>query len=152
MTLVIRSLQAVIILMITIRNRLVLGNLALLLILPLPRLLVCLRVSHLQLLHTKLDVLEQRISTSAAEVLTNNDTHELELLGVGSHGVCWDDPAALPEFVGNGELVVGELKLGVETEGDEGETLASALRHDDEAEGLQCLREVIGGVSDVGHD
>ena len=152
MTLVIRRLQAVVILMVTIRNELVLRDLALLLILLLPLMLVRLCVRHLQLVQDKLDVLEERVTTRTAEVLTNDNAHELELLRVRSHGVCWNDPAALPEFVGNGKFVVLKLDLGVETEGNQGETLASGLGHDDEAERLQGLGEIVGGVRDVGHD
>ena len=50
------------------------------------------------------------------------------------------------------ELVVVLLRLGVKTEGYEGQTVAGLLGHDDEAELLEGVGEVVSGAGQVRHD
>lgn len=68
------------------------------------------------------------------------------------HRVGGDDPGAAAELVGEGKLVVVLFELRVEAEGDQGETLAVLLGHDDEAELLEGFGEVVCGPGQVGHD
>ena len=54
--------------------------------------------------------------------------------------------------MGERELVVGAVFVGRHAEGHEREALARFLGHDDEAEGLEGVREVVGGAGEVAHD
>jgi len=117
-------------------------------------LLLLLRLQRLgidlaQRLHREPDIGNQRVAPAPAEILADDDAHELELLRVRRHGVGGDDPAVLTQLVGDGEFVVGEVLGGVEAEGDEGEAGAGGLRHDDEAEVFEGFGEVVGCAGKV---
>ena len=93
-----------------------------------------LRIHPFQRIQRQLDVIDQGVASSTGEVFSDNDSHELELLAVGSHGVGGHDPAALTQVMGNGELVIMVLGLGVKSECHEGQTFPSSLAHDKKAE------------------
>ena len=115
-------------------------------------LLDALRIHIIEDLHAELDIAQQLVASRLAEILTHDDAQHLEILGVRGHGVGGDDPGAATELVGERELVVVLLLLRVEAEGDEGETFAVLLGHDDEAELLERIGEVVCGAGQVGHD
>ncbi len=58
--------------------------------------------------------------------------------------------------MGEGELVVVLLVAVAvaagQAEGDQGETLAGLLGHDDVAQGLERVGQVVGGAGEVAHD
>lgn len=112
-----------------------------------------LRLVHIvQNLHAQLDILKQLVAAGLGKVLAHDDTQHLQVLGVRGHGVCGYDPATLAQLVGERELVVVLAGLLVQTECYEGQTCAALLRHDDEAELLERVREVVCGAGQVGHD
>lgn len=103
------------------------------------------------------DVGDEGVAAVLGEVLAHDDAQHLELAGVGRHRVGGDDPAARPQPVRQRELVVvALLRVGVrgrgEPEGDERQALARLLAHDDEAEGRESVRQVVGGAGQVRHD
>lgn len=152
MALAMLALQTMVILMGPLGHMRVLRDLALLLRLRLPTLLMRLRLNVLQLLHNQLKILNQRVASRAAKVLAHHHAHHLQLLTVRRHGVGRHDPAALAQLVRDGELVVFEVELGVDAEGDEGQAAAGGLGHDLEAEGFEGFGEVVRRVGQVGHD
>ena len=83
-------------------------------------LLYGLRIHLFQCIQRQLNIIDQGVASRTGEVFSDNDSHELELLAVGSHGVGGHDPAALTQVMGNGELVIMVLGLGVESECHEG--------------------------------
>jgi hypothetical protein len=105
-----------------------------------------------QSLHGKLDVCNQSITSAVREVLADNNTHHLQTLGVGSHGVCRDDPTTLSELMGDGELVKLVAVLRIKTEGDQRKTLAASFRHKQEAHLLNGGSQVVCSFSQVEHD
>ena len=115
-------------------------------------LLDALRIHIIEDLHAELDIAQQLVASRLAEILTHDDAQHLEILGVRGHGVGGDDPGTAAELMGKRELVVVLLLLRVEAEGDEGETFAVLLGHDDEAELLERIGEVVCGAGQVGHD
>jgi hypothetical protein len=102
--------------------------------------------------NAQFDIRQQLVTPTLAEVLADHHTQHLEILGVGRHGVSRDDPGAATQLVGESELVVVLACFGVETEGDEGETLAMLLGHDDEAQLGEAVGEVVGCAGQIGHD
>ena len=98
----------------------------------------------LQGLHNSMNVLDQHVAPSSAEVLAHDHTHQLELLAVRSHGVGWHDPGAFSELMSDRELVEMVLIFWVQAESDERQSFAASLGHDLEA---QCLNG--GGNSRV---
>lgn len=109
-------------------------------------------VQVLQQLHAELDIAQQLVTPRLGEVLADHHAQHLQVLRLGRHGVGGHDPGARAQLVGEGELVVVFVGGGVEAEGDEGEALAGLLGHDDEAELLEGVGEVVGGSGEVGHD
>ena len=83
-------------------------------------LLYGLRIHLFQCIQRQLDVIDQGVASGTGEVFSDDDSHELELLAVGSHGVGGHDPAALTQVMRNGELVIMVLGLGVKSECHEG--------------------------------
>ena len=96
-----------------------------------------------------LEVEDQRVAPAARKVLAHDDAHQLHLLGVWRHRVGRHDPAALAQVVRDGELVVQVLLVRVQAAGDQRQALAARLGEDDEAEGLECGREVVGRADQV---
>lgn len=90
-------------------------------------------VRLLEKTNAELDVVDEHVALAAGEILTDDNTEHLEVLGVRGHGVGGDDPATAAEGAGEGELVVAAVLVISEAEGDKRETLAQRLRHDDEA-------------------
>jgi hypothetical protein len=76
-------------------------------------------VLGMQGLDRLLDVQHQGVASAPAEILANNDAHQLERSRVRRHGVCRDDPAAFTELVGDRELVEMVAVLGIQPEGNE---------------------------------
>ncbi len=74
------------------------------------------RIHLFQCVQGQLDVIDQAVTSRTGEVFSNDDSHEFELLTVWSHGVGRHDPAALTQVMGNGELIIMVLGLGVESE------------------------------------
>ena len=103
-------------------------------------------------LDAELDIREQLVAAGFAEVLADDDAQHLEVLGVRRHGVGGHDPGAAAELMGQCELVVVLVGFGVEAEGDEGEAFAVLLGHDDEAQLLEGVGEVVCCAGQVGHD
>ena len=83
-------------------------------------LLYGLRIHLFQCIQRQLNIIDQRVASWTGEIFSDDDSHELELLAVGSHGVGGHDPAALTQVMGNGELVIMVLGLRVESECHEG--------------------------------
>ena len=79
-----------------------------------------LRIHLFQCFQGQFDVIDQGVASRTGEVFSDDDSHEFQLLTVGSHGVGGHDPAALTQVMGNGELVIMVLGLGVESECHEG--------------------------------
>jgi hypothetical protein len=101
----------------------------------------------------ELDVGEQGVASALGEVLADNDTQHLQVVGVWRHGVGGDDPAALAELVCERKLVVVTVFLAaLEAEGHEWESGAVLLRHDLEVKLLERLGEIVSGACEVGHD
>ena len=73
-----------------------------------------------QCIQGQLDIVDQGVASRTGKVFSDDDSHEFELLTVGSHGVGGHDPAALTQVMGNGELVIMVLGLRVESECHEG--------------------------------
>ena len=69
-----------------------------------------------------------------------------------SHRVSWNDPRTLTELVSECKFVVVLVGFFVETEGYERETGAVLLRHDEETQLFQRIREVVGCAGEVAHD
>lgn len=109
-------------------------------------------VHLLEQLLRHLDVCNQTVAPVLGEVLAHHDAQHLEVLGVRRHRVRRHDPPADAELMGQGELVVVAVLLGRQAEGDEREALAGLLGHEDEAEGLEGVGEVVGGAREVAHD
>ena len=78
------------------------------------------RIHIFQCLQGQLDVIDQSVASRTGEVFSDDDSHEFELFTVGSHGVGGHDPAALTQVMGNRELVIMVLGLGVEFERHKG--------------------------------
>jgi hypothetical protein len=111
------------------------------------------RLVHVaQRLHRKLDIVQQRIGARNAKVLAHHDAHQLQALAVRRHGVRRHHPAALAQLVRNGEFVKVVLVLGVEAEGHQRQAVAAALAHDQEAERLELVGDVVGRARQVEHD
>ena len=79
-------------------------------------LLYGLRIHLFQCFQGQLDVIDQGVASRTGEVFSDDDSHELELFTMRSHRVGGHDPAALTQVMGNGELVIMVLGLGVESE------------------------------------
>ena len=109
-------------------------------------------VHLLELVDGQLKVGDEGVAARAGEILADDDAHELHVFGMRGHGVGGDDPAALTELMGDGELVEGMFVFRVQTECDEGQTGATGLGHEDEAHLLHGRGEVIGGAGQVQHD
>lgn len=105
-----------------------------------------------QLRHGHLQVGDERIAAATREVLSNDHTQHLQSAGIGSHGVCWDNPATLTQLVGDRELVKLVAVLGIQAESDQRETVALGLGHEREAHALNCRSKVISRPSEVEHD
>lgn len=115
-----------------------------------------LHVRLLQQPQAESDVMDEHVASALGEVLPHDDAQHLELLGVRRHRVRGDDPAPGAQVVGERKLVVvavlSALGGALEAEGHEGQALAAALGHDDEAVALEDLGEVVGGAGQVAHD
>jgi hypothetical protein len=105
-----------------------------------------------QNLHAELDITEQLITSGLGEVLTNDHSQHLQVICVGSHGVCRHDPAAGTQLMSKCEFVVVFFEFRVQAESDEGETGSVLLGHDYKAELFQRLGEVVCGSREVRHD
>ncbi len=100
------------------------------------------------------DVGDQGVGAGPGEVLADDDAEHLQAVGLRSHGVGGDDPAANAEGVGQCELIVVLLVAvdGGQAEGDQGETFAGLLGHDNVAKGLEGVGQVVRGAGEVVHD
>ena len=105
-----------------------------------------------QSLHGQFDVCNERVAARMREVLADNDTHHLQALRVGSHGVGGDDPTTLSELMCDGELVELVAVIGVKTEGNQRETITTSLRHQLEAHLLNRGSQIVCGLGQVEHD
>jgi len=105
-----------------------------------------------QSLHGQFYVTYERVTSTVREVLANNNTHHLQTLRVGSHGVCRNDPTTLSELMCDGELIKLVAVIWVETEGNQRETIATSLRHELEAHLLNRGSQIVSGFGQVEHD
>ena len=110
------------------------------------------RLDLFQFIDRQLDVRDQRVASTSAEVLPHHDPHELLLLRVRGHRVRGDDPSTLAKLMRDRELVELVSMGFVEMESDERQTLTSSLGHKLEAHLLDGCGQVIGGPSQVQHD
>ena len=83
-------------------------------------LLYGLRIHLFQCIQGQFNVIDQGVASRTGEVFSDDDSHEFELLTVGSHGVGGHDPAPLAQVMGNRELVIMVLGLRVKSECHEG--------------------------------
>jgi hypothetical protein len=102
--------------------------------------------------HAKLDITKQLIASALREILSHNDTQHLKIAGVRSHGISWDNPGSLTELMSQRELVVVFVCFGVEAEGNEWEPMPGLLRHNDQAQLLERVGEVVCCAGEVCHD
>lgn len=109
-------------------------------------------VHLLQLVQRHLQIRHESIASAAREILAHHHTHHLELLRVWSHGVSRHDPAAFTQTVSDGELVEFVVLRRVEAEGNEWETFAAGLGHEEESHLLDRRGEIVGGAGEVEHD
>jgi hypothetical protein len=102
--------------------------------------------------HAKLDITKQLITSALREILSHNDTQHLKTASVRSHGISWDNPGSLTELMSQRELVVVFVCFGVEAEGNEWEPMPGLLRHNDQAQLLERVGEVVCCAGEVCHD
>lgn len=107
-----------------------------------------------QHLQRELNSIKQAITPIHPKVLPDNNPHHLQRAAIRRHRVSRHNPPALAQLVRQRELVeVGLIAVLVgQAEGDEGQAVAAALAHDDEAELGEFLREVVGDAGEVDHD
>jgi len=115
-------------------------------------LLDLLGIHVIQNLEAKFDISKELVTSGLGEIFTNNDTQKLEVFGFGGHGVSWDDPGALTELLCESEFVVMLVELCIKAERYEWETLAVFLGHDDKAELLKGVGEIVSRTGEVSHD
>jgi hypothetical protein len=130
-------LQAVLLILIMRAVVLRLARMSSMLVDMLVVLLNLLRLHSVQDLHAQLDIVQQLVTSRLGEVLSDDNSQHLEIVGVRSHGIGWHDPRALAELVSESEFVVVLVGLFVQTEGHERQTGAVLLGHDFEAQLLQ---------------
>lgn len=105
-----------------------------------------------QCIQGQFDIGDQRIAPRSREILTNDNSHELELLAMRSHSVRGDNPAPLTQMMSDSEFVVVMLLLRVETKCHEGKACSPFLAHNQEAELLEAGSEVVRSSRQVLHD
>jgi hypothetical protein len=127
------------------RVRLVITNILLIILDRLP-------IHLIQHLQTQFNIRQELITPTLAEILSHYYSQHFEVFSMRSHGICRNNPRALAQNVSKCEFIVVLVCLGVQAERHEGETLAVALGHDDEAELLEGVGEVVCCASKVGHD
>lgn len=103
-------------------------------------------------LESKFDVIDEKVGAWESEVLTNDNSHHLQSFAVRGHGVSRHNPAAFTKVVRNGEFVVEVFSVGVETECNQRQAVATALAHDNKAKVLELAGKVVGGAGEVEHD
>ena len=109
-------------------------------------------IHFLQRLHSQLDVCNKRVTSCPREVFTHNNSHELKLVAVRSHGVCRHHPAPLSQMVSNGEFIKMVLVLGIQPECHERQTFTPLLAHDQETEVLEGGSKVVRCTGKIEHD
>lgn len=115
-------------------------------------LLELLLVHLLKLMNRHLQIRHKSITATSAEILTNHNTHHLQILGLWSHGVSWNDPAARSKLVGDSKFVELVFVVRVQAESHEWQTLAAGLGHEKEAHILYRRCEVVRCLCKVVHD
>ncbi len=109
-------------------------------------------VHQLQRLLAQFDIGDQRVTPALGEILPDHHAEHLEILRVRRHVVRRHDPAPSTQTVRQSKLVIRPALLRGKSEGDERETLAGGLGHEDEALGFDGCREVVGCAGEIGHD
>lgn len=87
----------------------------------------------IQYAHHQFNIRYQLIASSSREIFAHHDAKHFQVFSVRCHGVGRDDPGATAQLVRDGEFVVVFFQFWVEAEGNERETSARFLGHDDEA-------------------
>jgi hypothetical protein len=109
-------------------------------------------VQIVQHLHAQTNILNQLITPTLGKILAHHDAQHLELAGVRRHGVGGHDPAPRADLVRHGELVVVFVFRRVQSECDEGKSLATSFTHDQEAHVFETATQVIRRAGKVRHD
>ena len=105
-----------------------------------------------QRLKSKLDIVNQAIAATLAELFAHHDTHHAHLLTVRCHRVRGDNPAAFAELVGECEFIEEDVLGWTQAEGYYWKAVAGTVAHDDESLVLELVGEVVGRVGQVVHD
>lgn len=109
-------------------------------------------IHSLKRLHRQLDVCNERVTSCPREVFTHNDSHELKLLAMRSHGVCRHHPAPFSQMMSNGEFIEVVLVLWVQPECHKRQTFTSLLAHDQKSELLEGGSKVVRCTGKIEHD
>lgn len=114
----------------------------------------------------KSKIADKTITARSGEVLTNDDSHELEILSMWCHCISGHHPSALAQLMGDGELersqfarkspkdggaylIILMFMLRIQTERNKWKPLTTTLRQDDETKARQFAGKVVGGMRDV---
>jgi hypothetical protein len=111
-----------------------------------------LSIHLIQQLQRKLNIRQELITSTLAEILSNYHSQHLQVLRMRRHGIRRNNPRALAQDMSECEFIVVFFSLGVQAEGYERETCSVPLGHDDEAELGERFGEVVCCAGEVGHD
>lgn len=103
-------------------------------------------------LKSQLNVCNQAVTAVLAEVLTDDNTHQLKLLAVWGHCVGGNNPATLTELMSNSEFIVKGSPVLVKAESNQRQTLAASFTHYNKTEFLKLSSQVVSGASEVNHN
>ena len=111
-------------------------------------------VHLLQELHAQFDILDEGLASASGEVLPHDDTQHLEILRLRSHCVCRHNPAANPQLMCQGELVIRPLSFSIwrQAECHQRKSIARLLGHYDKSERLKGVGKIVGRESKISHD
>ena len=109
-------------------------------------------VHFLQRFQCQLNVCNKRVTSCPRKIFTHNNSHELKLLAVGSHGVGRYYPAPLSQMVSNRKFVEVVFVLGVQSERYKRQTFTPFLTHDQETEMLEGRSKVVRCTGKIKHD
>jgi hypothetical protein len=112
-------------------------------------------IHGIQCLYGKLDISEKRVAAGAGKVLSNDDSHQFQVVGLRCHGVGGDYPTSFSELMGNRKLlwdilalhsgigrrgiylVIFLAGLGIQAESYKRQSMAFTLGHDYETHFLK---------------
>lgn len=99
----------------------------------------------IQDLNAQLNIAQKLITSALAEILTNHHSQHLQIIRMRRHRIRRHNPTSATQLMSERKFIV-VLLAGLEAECDQWESLAVLLRHDDEAELLEGVGEVVCGA------